>query len=998
MKTCLFGGGADGGASAADAAQCSAVAPSLSFTPPMAGTVASLSTRGSDHHLHHYYAQQHNHRRHLHHPQQQHHHHRSSLSTTSPSSASAKAALSPARPPMPKTSFTSGMGMPPSWNGHGGKVALLGGAGTAEINLSVNSLFPANSAVAPMMRRRHSRMMTNVLSLGADVLPEYKLQPSRLNHCTIIHYSPFKACWDWLILLLVLYTAIFTPYAAAFLLREGQNHWQHQRRVRFSEPLEIIDLIVDIFFIIDIIINFRTTFVNENDEVVSDPGKIATHYFKGWFLIDMIAAVPFDLLLVETDSDETTTLIGLLKTARLLRLVRVARKLDRYSEYGAAVLLLLMALFCLIAHWLACIWYAIGSAELLHKNNITWLHQLARHLNEPYRQNGSLMNGGPSLKSRYVTSLYFTLSTITSIGFGNVSATTDSEKIFTIIMMICGSLMYASVFGNVSAIIQRLYSGTARYHTEMSRLREFIRFYQIPNPLRQRLEEYFQHAWSYTNGIDMNTVLKGFPDCLQADICLHLNRNLLNNSPAFSTCSPGCLRATTHAPPGDTLVHRGDILARLYFIARGSVEIVKDDLVVGICGKDDVFGENPLIYEEVGKANCSVRALTYCDLHVILRDDLLDVGDMYPEFAENFCINLVIDYKLRDESQQKKRPVFERQKLQRVSSNSMREQSEDVRAFSSHLTFNAQNHLAAAPAGGFESVRRSLNGIPRSDGGTGPAPTESEQKVRSFGENHPLLLADADDDDAGGGGGREEGVHKQQLFLMPPMSNNNNDDGVTAPTPSPSSLINQAQFAAVDGHHSAVRLGQIEGRLDSIENNIAEMQNKMNTEFEQILSLLRRSVAADSANKLYDTASSASCGKRTAFSQTDANDEKEHFECSCPIDSIGSRRDQQQQRAQQQTTTSSSSPSCSTSSQPSSNTIRPQLVEQQQQQHQSSTYNDISASNSTSSKNGANNDKDDDGITQGHDSAEEQQQQRNKSPDDSRHSVTFSPDSADTIL
>lgn len=68
------------------------------------------------------------------------------------------------------------------------------------------------------------------------------------------------------------------------------------------------------------------------------------------------------------------------------------------------------------------------------------------------------------------------------------------------------ALMYASVFGNVSAIIQRLYSGTARYHTEMSRLREFIRFHQIPNPLRQRLEEYFQHAWSYTNGIDMNTV------------------------------------------------------------------------------------------------------------------------------------------------------------------------------------------------------------------------------------------------------------------------------------------------------------------------------------------------------------------------------------------------------------------------------------------------------------------------------------------------------------
>ena len=51
-----------------------------------------------------------------------------------------------------------------------------------------------------------------------------------------------------------------------------------------------------------------------------------------------------------------------------------------------------------------------------------------------------------------------------------------------------------------------------------------------------------QHAWTYTNGIDMNMVLKGFPDCLQADICVHLNRNLLNNCSAFRGASSGCLR------------------------------------------------------------------------------------------------------------------------------------------------------------------------------------------------------------------------------------------------------------------------------------------------------------------------------------------------------------------------------------------------------------------------------------------------------------------------
>ncbi|XP_029039422.1 potassium voltage-gated channel subfamily H member 2 isoform X5 [Osmia bicornis bicornis] len=512
--------------------------------------------------------------------------------------------------------------------------------------------------------------VAQVLSLGNDILPEYKLQSPRIGRWTILHYSPFKAVWDWVILLLVMYTAIFTPYVAAFVLSDPDYNSRKNKKYS-DDPIVIIDFIVDVTFIVDIIINFRTTFVNSNDEVVSHPAKIAVHYLKGWFIIDLVAAIPFDLFLVGShtdelglDKDETTTLIGLLKTARLLRLVRVARKIDRYSEYGAAVLLLLMGTFALIAHWMACIWYAIGNAERpTLKSKVGWLDILANDTHQFYSHNNT---GGPSIKSRYITALYFTFSSLTSVGFGNVAPNTDAEKIFTIIVMLIGSLMYASIFGNVSAIIQRLYSGTARYHTQMLRVREFIRFHQIPNPLRQRLEEYFQHAWTYTNGIDMNSVLKGFPECLQADICLHLNRNLLNNCRAFEGASPGCLRAlslkfkTTHAPPGDTLVHRGDVLTSLYFISRGSIEILKSDVVMAILGKDDIFGENPCIYPTVGKSSCNVRALTYCDLHKIHRDDLLDVLALYPEFSNHFSQNLEITFNLRDEEQAGVDPISAR--------------------------------------------------------------------------------------------------------------------------------------------------------------------------------------------------------------------------------------------------------------------------------------------------------------------------------------------------
>jgi len=80
-----------------------------------------------------------------------------------------------------------------------------------------------------------------VLSLGADILPEYKLQSPKIHKWTILHYSPFKAVWDWIILLLVIYTAIFTPYFAAFLLNEP--HFKGPRPLRFSfeDPLVVVD-------------------------------------------------------------------------------------------------------------------------------------------------------------------------------------------------------------------------------------------------------------------------------------------------------------------------------------------------------------------------------------------------------------------------------------------------------------------------------------------------------------------------------------------------------------------------------------------------------------------------------------------------------------------------------------------------------------------------------------------------------------------------------------
>ena len=66
--------------------------------------------------------------------------------------------------------------------------------------------------------------------------------------------------------------------------------------------------------------------------------------------------------------------------------------------------------------------------------------------------------------------------------------------------------MSAAIFGNVSSIMLRLYQGTEEYHEMQTSIKEFINFHHIPKALANRLIESHQHKWSYTNGIDMNSV------------------------------------------------------------------------------------------------------------------------------------------------------------------------------------------------------------------------------------------------------------------------------------------------------------------------------------------------------------------------------------------------------------------------------------------------------------------------------------------------------------
>ncbi|KAJ8720469.1 hypothetical protein PYW07_012512 [Mythimna separata] len=558
------------------------------------------------------------------------------------------------------------------------------------------------SALPALKEPQRASHLAHVMSLSGDVLPQYRQEAPKTPPHILLHYCAFKAIWDWIILCLTFYTAIMVPYNVAFKNKTSED-----------VSLLVIDSIVDVVFFIDIVLNFHTTFVGPGGEVVSDPKVIRKNYFKSWFLIDLLSCLPYDVFnAFDHDEDGIGSLFSALKVVRLLRLGRVVRKLDRYLEYGAAMLILLLCFYMLVAHWLACVWYSIGRSDADSGLQYSWLWKLANVTQSPYsyvwsnESDGPELVNGPSRKTMYVTALYFTMTCMTSVGFGNVAAETDNEKIFTICMMIVAALLYATIFGHVTTIIQQMTSATAKYHDMLNNVREFMKLHEVPKALSERVMDYVVSTWAMTKGLDTDKVLNYCPKDMKADICVHLNRKVFNEHPAFRLASDGCLRALamhfqmSHSAPGDLLYHTGESIDSLCFIVTGSLEVIQDDEVVAILGKGDVFGDSFWKDSAVGQSAANVRALTYCDLHTIKRDRLLEVLDFYQAFANSFARNLTLTYNLRH------RLIFrkvadvrrERELMERRKREPQLEQAQDHLVRKIFSRFRRERSVAAAPA------------------------------------------------------------------------------------------------------------------------------------------------------------------------------------------------------------------------------------------------------------------------------------------------------------
>ncbi|XP_058835392.1 potassium voltage-gated channel subfamily H member 8 isoform X3 [Topomyia yanbarensis] len=347
---------------------------------------------------------------------------------------------------------------------------------------------------------------------------------------------------------------------------------------------------------------------------------------------------------------------------------------------------------------------------------VGWIHTLAERLKIPVT---NVTHG-----EAYITSLYFTFTSLTSVGFGNVSPTTISEKIFSIIMMLIGALMHAVVFGNVTAIIQRMYSRRSLYQSKWRDLKDFIALHQMPKELKQRMQDYFQTMWSLNHGIDIYEILKEFPEELRGDISMHLHREILQ-LPIFESASQGCLKLLSlhikanFCAPGEYLIHKGDALSYIYYICNGSMEVMQNNMVVAILGKGDLVGCDISIHllhssqgntgnqgsqDAIVKSSGDVKALTYCDLKSIHMSGLVDVLRLYPEYQQEFANDIQHDltYNLREgyeaeEEMENNAPCLALPSISEDDENQSDAESNTTSPLNTSLTKSPAHNATASP-------------------------------------------------------------------------------------------------------------------------------------------------------------------------------------------------------------------------------------------------------------------------------------------------------------
>jgi len=394
--------------------------------------------------------------------------------------------------------------------------------------------------------------------------------------------------WDLLMALLLFYTGIVTPFEVSFV------------ETKFG-PLFVFNRFVDLCFLGDMGMNFVLPYQNDKGHWVHGRWKIAARYMRGWFPLDAVSIFPFDMLGLITGSESASNLkvlrvVRLLRLAKLLRILRVGRVFRRWEssmaiDYMKVELFKFIGIVLAIAHWLACAWHMV---IVLEDNTSPPPGSPDGPLN--WVDNYAFLTNESTNFSRYLASLYWSVATLSTLGYGDVVPSTDGERFFVVICTIIGSSIYAYMIGNVCGLISGMDAQNAHFYETMRSLNLFMQEKKLPRWLQVRLRDFFRFRRNHSNVSDYADLLTAMSPALRAHVSGFIHRKWVRDVRAFKGFSGDAVAAIAmHLESQafsacESIFKAGEVSDMMYIVERGVV-LVDQRVVVrgGTFGEDMMY-------------------------------------------------------------------------------------------------------------------------------------------------------------------------------------------------------------------------------------------------------------------------------------------------------------------------------------------------------------------------------------------------------------------------
>ena len=394
--------------------------------------------------------------------------------------------------------------------------------------------------------------------------------------------------WDVLLAAGIIWVAIDVPWQLEF--------GAHQRSVG-----KVVSGLVTLLFAVDLWIRWRHLFSRRGGTATA----AAPHESRWWLLVDLPGVIPFGLL----GGPLGWLVLRLTKLPRLNQMMRLWRRRDIHN---ASLLRLVFFVFwmLLIAHWIACGWASLRDRL---PNDDAPMH--------------------------YLRALYWTITTLATVGYGDITPDTAPQMMYAIMTMLFGVGLFGYGIGNVAHMLANIDQVQAHYHSSLDRLANFLRYRKIPTGLQRRIYDYYTFLWERHLGYDEAIILSELPEPLRIEIAVAMKREFIEKVPLFRGASPMLLREIAVElraalfTPGDYIFRAGEIGRHMYFISRGTVEVIAEDgqTILSTLSDGDFFGEIALLFQRPRTA--SIRAVDFCDMYSFDKESFERVLAYFPDFA-----------------------------------------------------------------------------------------------------------------------------------------------------------------------------------------------------------------------------------------------------------------------------------------------------------------------------------------------------------------------------